>query len=284
MAAIYWLNFDLGRTFGLVGLIFLSLLQPARAAMPASCPAQGEKTGTVTEIDEQLDIALADGTRLGLVGIEPPRPTALDGALDSKIRDQLRAWLLDHEVTYVPAGNGPDRWGRVPAFVFAPAGEGMISVNEALLDAGFARYLPGEAAHICHARLLAAEAGAREATLGIWRDPYYAIIDTGKPAIFEGKDGALALVEGKVTRIAPTRFRTRLYLGSNGPHVFTITVIQRDIKMFEAAGMHVSRLLGQTLRVRGLLDLSFGPEIEVSRPDALEIIGEAAKAPSGLGR
>jgi len=32
-------------------------------------------------------------------------------------------------------------------------------------------------------------------------------------------------------------------------------------------------LLGQTLRVRGLPDTTYGPEIILARPDALEILG-----------
>jgi hypothetical protein len=34
----------------------------------------------------------------------------------------------------------------------------------------------------------------------------------------------------------------------------------------------VNRLKGEVLRVRGLLDLRFGPQIEVSNPDEIELV------------
>lgn len=39
--------------------------------------------------------------------------------------------------------------------------------------------------------------------------------------------------------------------------------------------MEFHDLVGRTLRVRGLLDLRFGPQIEIASPDEIELIPQA---------
>jgi hypothetical protein len=47
------------------------------------------------------------------------------------------------------------------------------------------------------------------------------------------------------------------------------------VKIFEQAGFDFEALIGRRLRVRGLLDLRFGPQIEISSADEIELIPEA---------
>ena len=60
---------------------------------------------------------------------------------------------------------------------------------------------------------------------------------------------------------------------------FAVTILQRDVKIFDRAGFGFHALIGQRIRVRGLLDLRFGPQIEVSEPDAIEIVSAARGCP-----
>src|ERR1019366_3936854 len=70
---------------------------------------------------------------------------------------------------------GTGQWGRDGI----PAGRGG-----AHRCAGLARYEPSAAARPCRTSLLAAEAGARAAGLGLWGDPYYAVIAAADRASF----------------------------------------------------------------------------------------------------
>ena len=55
-------------------------------------------------------------------------------------------------------------------------GDGDGGVAVAVLAAGLGRYFAEPAAHQCRDALLAAEATARHAKLGLWADPYYGVL------------------------------------------------------------------------------------------------------------
>ncbi|MDQ6702958.1 MAG: hypothetical protein M3Z96_07585 [Pseudomonadota bacterium] len=130
------------------------------------CPGEGGTIGLVVAVDERLELTLANGIRLKIAGVDPPRPTPGDADLDFRARDRLAQWLVGQEILFRPLEPGPDRWGRVVAFVFAVApespngpGPAHFSVGEALIDAGLARYEPSAAARPCRSALLAARPG-----------------------------------------------------------------------------------------------------------------------------
>jgi hypothetical protein len=181
-----------------------------------------------------------------------------------------------------PIDPGIDRRGRTPAFVFAPrqeTGDGQqgpsLSVGEALLDAGLARYEPSPAARACKAP---AEAAARAGGLGLWADPYYAVIAATDRPSFAEKVGTAVIVEGRITAIADRRPRIMLYFGPRPGWDFSVTLFQRSGKAFEETYASAAALNGRTVRVRGLLDTRFGPQIEISDPDEVEVIENHADA------
>jgi endonuclease YncB( thermonuclease family) len=226
------------------------------------CPADGSHRGKVASVNERLELILVDGLQLKIAGIDPPRPTPGNSELDILARDRLAQWLVGQDITFHPLEPGIDRWGRTPAFVFAPLLEAAkapeqpsLPVGEALLDAGLARYESGPAARACKASLLAAEAAARAAGLGLWADPYYAVV----------------IVEGRITAIADRRPRIMLYFGPRQGWDFSVTIFQRQ-NAFDGAYATLAALSGRTVRVRGLLDTRFGPQIEISDPDEIEVI------------
>jgi endonuclease YncB( thermonuclease family) len=266
-----------------------SLATPGLAQAAAGlCPADGSRHGTVASVNERLELTLVDGIQLKIAGVDPPRPTPGDTGLDVLARDRLAEWLAGHEIGFRPIEASVDRWGRTPAFVFA-AGQGPdtppVPVGEALLDAGLARYEPGPAARPCKAPLLAAEAAARAAGLGLWADPYYAVIAAADRPSFAEKVGTAVIVEGRITAIADRRPRIMLYFGPRQGWDFSVTIFQRNGKAFEAAFAALAALSGQTVRVRGLLDTRFGPQIELLDPDEIEVIEsqhDAEAAPPGI--
>jgi endonuclease YncB( thermonuclease family) len=279
------------------GLAVFSQACSLRAADQA-CPNDGGTSATVISVNERLELTLDDGAKIKIAGIDPPHPTPDDPDLDARMRDELAQWLVGQDITFRQAEPGRDRWGRIAAFVFAPAPQGIpapqgtkaraeprLAVNEALIDAGFARYEPTAAAHPCRDALLAAEAGARAQRLGLWADPYYAVIAAGEHRSFAEKTGSSVIVEGRMTGMGGRRPRITLYFGPRKGLDFSVTILARNSKAFEAAYSSLAGLVGKTVRVRGLLDTRFGPQLEISDTDAVEVTGQdQGPAPSSTER
>ncbi|MDQ6702603.1 MAG: thermonuclease family protein [Pseudomonadota bacterium] len=252
------------------------------------CPGEGGTSGRVVSVDERLELTLENGIRLKIAGVDPPRPTPGAPDLDVRARDRLAGWLVGQEILFRPLEPDPDRWGRVVAFVFAVApestngpGPAHMPVGEALIDAGIARYEPSAAARPCRSALLAAEASARASGLGLWADPYYAIVAAADRLSFAEKAGSSIIVEGRITGIASRRPRITLYFGPRQGWDFSVTILPRNSKTFEAVYSSLARLTGQTVRVRGLLDTRFGPQIEISDQDEVEAAGQGQDAAAG---
>ena len=247
------------------------------------CPGKGGTGSRVVSVDERLELALESGIRLKIAGVDPPRPTPGDPDLDLRTRDRLTQWLVGREILFRPLEPDPDRWGRVVAFVFA-FGPGSVngSVGEALIDAGLARYEPSAAARPCRSVLLAAEAAARALGLGLWADPYYAIVAAADRLAFAEKAGSSIIVEGRITGIASRGPRITLTFGPRQGWDFSVTILPRNSKTLDAVYALLAGLIGQTVRVRGLLDTRFGPQIEISDPDELEAAGQGEDAAAPL--
>lgn len=246
---------------------------PVGAAVDRSTP-----TGRVTFVNERLELTLADGRLLKITGLDPPRPTPGDPDLDVNSSVKLADWLVGRDVAFRLLESRPDRWGRLAVEAFAPVGDPTSPARplaQAALAAGLARFAPGDAARGCRTALLAAEAGARAAALGLWADPYYAVIAAGDHDGFAGKAGTSVIVEGRVIDVERSAYRTTLHFGSRRGRDFSVTILQRNTKIFAAAGMDFESFKGRMIRVRGLLDTRFGPQIEVSGPDEIEAMTQA---------
>ena len=156
----------------------------------------------------------------------------------------------------------------------------------AAIAAGLGRVLPEAAAHECRDALLRAEDAARRAKLGLWADPYYAVLDVDDERGFAERSGTRVVASGTVVAIEPGPFRTVLRLRPRdralrredgtreGRRMLTATVPARTGASFEARHVDVAGYRGRTLRVRGLLDLRFGPQVELSGPDDVEVLAE----------
>jgi endonuclease YncB( thermonuclease family) len=251
-------------------LFFLSDPRPAFAASSRACPKDGKEIALVVDVTPRLELRLEDKRDLKMVGVEAPRPTPDDPDLDHKTQAQLREWLNGREIAFSRAGVESDRWGRMPAFVFVITDKVQLSVNKALLDSGLVRFEPSTEAMACRADFIEAEAGAREALFGLWSDPYYAIIEAGAPEAFADKVGSFVIVEGQVSNVESNSFRTSFYFGPRKGRDFSVAISQPHVKTI--VGLHLTDFIGETLRVRGLLDSRFGLQIEISNLDELEII------------
>ena len=261
-------------------------LVSASAARGGTCAAT--RTGVVAALDERLELTLRSGVRLRLVGIEPPGPTPGDPDLDATTRDTLAAWLLDKAIDYLPAPDTADRWGRVPAIVFAAAeadaaSPAPVSLGESLLAAGAARLRSEPAPAGCLVGWAAAEERARKSGLGLWRDSFYAILGTSDRGALAEHAGTNVIVEGRLAAVRADPGRTTLVLQVEGGHL-NLTIVAGKRKAFAAAGLTARAHLGQRLRARGLLDLRFGPEIELRSPEDVDWIAPDPHATAAAPR
>lgn len=281
-----------GTRSGARALLAAALLSgaPAAAQDCADPPpyAAGRKkierfSARVADVDARLELILADGRRVKVAGLDPPRPTPDAPDLDETTARRLKDWLAGRDALFVPLYKAPDRWGRIVAEAYAPAGAatGPASVAGAALEAGLARFEAGEASRRCRAYLLGREGAARAAGLGVWADPYYAVLAPGDRAAFAERAGTTAIVEGEVVDVETSDYRVALLFGERRGRDFSVSIERRDLKRFAAAGLDPATLKGGKVRVRGVLDLRFGPRIEIERPEEIELIAPADMPAAG---
>ena len=244
---------------------------PARAAPCGDPASQGLR---VDVVDERLEVTLEDGRRLRLAGIERPRPTPANPGRPAQVRDQLRGWLMKPglRVDLELLAAVPDRWNRLPARLFAPGGDGGVqSVAEALVEAGLARVEIDPLARPCLRPLLALEAKARREGLGLWRDPAFAVAAAADRAGLAARAGEVVLVEGLVSGVGATASRTYVNFGPIRTIDFAATVGRNNLAAFQKSGVILAQLSGKVVRVRGLVETQFGPQIELADPEAIEL-------------
>ena len=91
-----------------------------------------------------------------------------------------------------------DRYGRIVAQVYLTGEEDGAAAAHALLARGYARVGAHAGNRACAAELLAREHAARAAKLGLWAEPYYAIVGAESGAELLAERGRFTVAEGKV--------------------------------------------------------------------------------------
>jgi micrococcal nuclease len=251
------------------GLLAVALASPSFAAC-------GRPAGRVhvVNVDERLDLGLADGRTVRLGGLDVSNTGA------PVIADDARAFLvkrvLGQEVGVRQLAGGTDRWGRTVAdlVVDDPQDGSLASTAAALLAAGHARVRPEFETRGCAAERLAIEEQAREGGLGIWGKPTSAMIQSSNSEELRRRNGKFVVVEGIVRRVGFGRSRIYLELVPRGGP--TIVLARKLETALARGGRQVGALVGQTIRARGALDDRFGPRIEVVDPSMIEIADRSA--------
>jgi endonuclease YncB( thermonuclease family) len=263
--------------------MFLAASLAAAAPVRAACGTP-EGTVRVIDVDERVDLVLADGRTVRLGGAAPPDP-ARSPDLASTARAFLASRFAGRDGLLVRLAAGTDRWGRVVADVTLSdpaASGGRESAASALIGAGYARVAPAFEARGCAPERLRLEDGARRAGLGVWADPTYGVVDAADAEALRRSDGRLVVIEGRVRRVGFGR--SRLYLDlvpKGGP---TIVVPRKLEQAFARAGHSFEAAAGQTIRVRGALDNRLGPRVEVSEPAMIEFLGPSDALGAGKSR
>jgi hypothetical protein len=239
----------------------------AEPVASADCDATGAAPVVVAAVDEAFDLLLGDGRVVTLSGVELLSPSIAPSA--------LLAWLEASDLRAKPLSTTPDRWGRIRARLYLqPHGGTEAAASDAAAQAlrmGWGRYRPDADAAGCRTALLAAEAEAREKRVGLWADASSILHGDDRQALASAPP-ALQVAEGVVHNVGAARGRIYLNLGKVRTADLAIVIVERNISGFAARGVDPRKLAGHRIRVRGLLDRRFGPQIEITSPDALEIL------------
>lgn len=255
----------------------LIALGPPACARAASCYADmAAETAQMEKVDARLDITLADGRVVFFPSIEPPRATPAEPDLPQRAARELASLLQGKTLLVSPLGLA-DRWGRVPVRLFP--GGASESADESLAAAGLA--MVGADPGPCAEGVKAVEAEARAAKAGLWADPAFAVLSGDDAAAFAGRNGALAIVEGRIGSIGHGFGRT--YLNFAGRRGAALVIARRNRRAFEHAGFDDKSLKGRRVRARGVVEIAASPLIELFHPGQIEFIEEAPR-PASSGK
>jgi hypothetical protein len=246
-------------------LLGLALAIVAPAANAAATTTLGLAVGGPAAIRGTaplVELRLEDGGTAVLADIIVPDHVA------GEVAAALAPLLARAEIVAAHVA-APDRYGRLPVRAAAPDGR---SLQLALIGAGLAlvQPLPGADPAVL-AELLAAEAAAERARIGIWRAPE-AIVVAAEPAEAAARVGRFGLIEGRVLQ---ARAQQRYFYLNFGPDWRSDTTarIDRDtLRAMQRAGFDPAALEGRRVRLRGTLFAENGPMIELWTHLGIEIL------------
>jgi endonuclease YncB( thermonuclease family) len=249
----------------LIAAAFLLGSRITAFASPCQFESQGE--GRVAAIVDARGVRLDDGREIRLMGIETTAAT----------KQAVTALLVGRDVSLRNTDDTPDRYGRQGALVFI--GESVTSVQAALLAQGDAIVSAEITDKDCAAALMASEAEARRQKKGNWAAPS-AIKNAESPDDILAGIGRFMVVEGKVLSVRQAGAMTYLNFGRNWTRGFAATISRRNLPAFESAGIALKSLENRRIRVRGWIEGTAGPRIDVLRVGQVELLG--ANEPTGV--
>lgn len=251
----------------LLYLIIAFLVAAGRGAFAAPCQFEAQGEGRVAGIVDPRSVRLDDGREIRLTGIEATSTT----------KQALTSLLVGRDVTLRSPDDTPDRYGRQGALVFI--GESDTSVQAVLLAQGDALVSAEIADKACATALISSEAEARRQKKGSWADPS-AIKNAESPDDILAGIGRFMVVEGKVLSVRQAGTMTYLNFGRSWTRGFAATISKRNLPAFESAGMPLKSLENRRIRVRGWVEGTTGPRIDVLRVGQVELLG--ANEPIGV--
>lgn len=251
-----------------------AVVAPAAAARPGPEPPPGLGEGRLGRVSAVLagdTIDLEDGTRVRLAGIQTPEPA----------HDGLPAWprateasaavglaLLGRTVQLLHPDDRRDRWGRSLAHVVRDDG---LWMQGALLMDGLARVYTQPRTATGAALMLDLERTARAARRGIWSERYYRVRNPDET--WSDLD-SVQVVEGRVVDAAAVRGTAYLNFGPDWRRDFTFRIAADARRAFRDAGIDLLDLTARRVRGRGWVFPMNGPMIDLTHPEALEVLEE----------
>lgn len=248
------------------GLAFAGDARPATMAggRAEACLRDGTPVaGRLVRAGLDLMLERPDGERI---------PARIAAVTLQTVGDQVDAWtalvdsILSRPVLLLAQTGLADRWGRVPLLV--QAGDGVL--NARVLRAGLGRFRSGDVGLDCARLLERDEDAARQDGVGAWTTGALSVSPASEPQPLLEQVGRFVQVDGRVLGLGETKTRVYLNFGTVRSEDFTVSILKRNLRKFEASGMRWTSLEGRRVRIRGTLVGSGGPLLEVSAPEDIE--------------
>ncbi len=267
-----------------------------------TCALEPGPTRAVTGVIDGETISLDDGSEVRLVGALTPRPP--DAALDvsfwppeREAKAALERLVLGRSVTLAYAGRKSDRYGRTLAHVFVePAADSApnadadnrVWAQAHMLSNGHARAYALKDSHGCLRELVAHEAIARTAGVGLWAHAAYQIRDAARGPDVARLRSTFQIVEGEVVRVIEGRTNVILRFGRDDAAErptealtdetralakgFSISIKPAIARGWNTNGLTVVQLVGRRVRIRGWVERKGGPAIEIVEGHQIELV------------
>lgn len=222
----------------------------------------------VASVDAVTDdgaLELSDGRLVCLAGISMPPSVDNDRALKGW-RKSVSALIGERDVRVTEISTLPfDRYGCLAAWVDMADG---VSLQLELLAKGLAavRLSPAFDDETRLDAMFALEDQARKARLGIWGKALAATVQAADSA---ARIGHRQIVEGRVQRVSDNDRYVYLNFGADWRTDFTARLHRKQV---DRDGLDPQEFRGKRLRVRGFVQESRGPLIDVSHPKQIEIL------------
>jgi micrococcal nuclease len=248
----------------------------------SACPLQAGPEHTVARVIDGETVELSDRTQVRLAGIVAPRARDV-GNLDARwpperaAHDALSALLTGHAVRLRFDDTRRDRHGITHAYLTHTNASDGRSVQEQLLAGGFVRAEAIEGARACVTALLAAEAVARAAGLGLWQESAYRVRSAAPARDLAAYRGTFQIITGTIGSVETGRGVTRLVVGPDRRRDLTLTIRHTDRGTIGGLGGDLKSLAGRKIEARGWLiqRASGGPDIDVSLAGHIKLLATA---------
>jgi hypothetical protein len=112
--------------------------------------------------------------------------------------------------------------------------------------------------------------GRHADTRGLWADPNFAPLPPDNLARLRAERGRFTIIEGKVLSVRESGSTIYVNFGARRSQGFSVIILRRNQRIFNAAGVEPKRLEGRRIRVRGVLEARRGPVIEADAPEQIE--------------
>ncbi len=165
-----------------------------------------------------------------------------------------------------------DRHGRTVAYLAVKTPNGERAAQDALLSAGHAMVAARVGEVRCARHLQAIERGARDARRGLWALPQFRPLPAGEPEQIVKDSGEFRLVARKVLSVRESGAVIYMNYGRRWTRDFSVTILERNQRLFTAAGIEPKQLEGREVLVRGIVERRSGPAMEAVWPEQIEIL------------
>ena len=265
-------------------VLFALACAHAAQAETGDCALKDGVVRTVVRVLDGDTIVVDGSVEVRLIGALAPRPADAGATLEdiadgiwplaAKAKGSLEELVQGRPVELGFAERRSDRYGRLLAHVFVRQAGAAVWVQGELLRRGLARAYGLDASAACLAELVAHERVAREAAIGLWAEPVYAVRGADEVDVLLGLRGTLQVVEGTVRGVGDVRGTMYLNFGEDYRQDFTVVVQGRARRAIETGGLKLKDLEGQRIRVRGWIERRGGPMIEIHHPAEVEVLAE----------